>query len=342
MTIIKNITHLTIIFFCIMLLFNSCGNEPVEEEVEKAPLKIPSFNQDSAYQFVAKQLEFGSRVPNSEAHQACKDWMAATLRRLGADVIEQDFQATAYTGEVLNGTNVIGQYNPNAKKRVVLAAHWDSRHIADSKLSTERRDEPILGADDGASGVGVLLEIARLLQENPINMGIDIVLFDLEDYGDSREDKTPAEEAASQNTWALGAQHWSANLHVSGYKPKYGILLDMVGAKSAKFQKEGYSMQFAGPLVDKVWDLANRMGYSNYFADTNFRGGITDDHYFVNTIARIPMIDIINLEEASANHSFGAHWHTHNDNIDVINKRTLRAVGKVVTAVIYRESNGEF
>ena len=153
----------------IVLVLHNCENEsktPVETTT-KTELKVPSFDGTAAYANVEKQVSFGPRVPGSEAHQACKDWLVEKLKEFGATVIEQDFIANVYTGEKLNATNIIGQYNPTARKRVVLAAHWDSRHIADSKLSTERQDEPILGADDGASGVGVLLEVARQLGGYP-------------------------------------------------------------------------------------------------------------------------------------------------------------------------------
>ena len=291
---------------------------------------IPAFNRDSAYNYVVKQLEFGPRVVGSAESKACQAWLVAHLKSSGATVIEQDFPAKVYTGETFDATNIIAQFNPEASKRIVLAAHWDSRHIADSPLSTERQNEAILGADDGASGVAVLLEIARALGANPITMGVDIVLFDAEDYGDSND----------RNSWALGAQHWSRNLHVSPYKPKYGILLDMVGSKGARFTKEQWSMQYARPVVEKVWKLASRMGYGNYFVEAA-GNPITDDHYFVNTIAKIPMIDIIN-NPVNSETGFGAYWHTHNDNIDVIDARTLRAVGQVVLATIYREANGTF
>jgi glutaminyl-peptide cyclotransferase len=327
-------------------LLASCGSDPAPTKaVPEAPQKtyaVPKFDRDSAYQFVAQQLAFGPRVPNSEGHQECRDWLIAQFERFGATVIAQDFQAEAYTGEMLNGTNIIAQYNPKARKRILLAAHWDSRHIADSPLSTERQKEPILGADDGGSGVAVLLEIARQLHANPIDMGVDLVLFDLEDYGESREQyANAAEQQASVMTWALGSQHWAANLHVGNYRPKYGILLDMVGAEGARFPKEEWSMRFAPQVVNKVWKLAANMGYGSYFADTK-SGGVTDDHYFVNTIAGIPMIDVINLPPNSENKGFGSHWHTQNDNLDVINARTLRAVGQVMLAVIYREASGSF
>lgn len=299
-----------------------------------------SFDRDSAYAFVAKQVAFGPRVVNSDGHKACKEWLVTKFKEFGATVIEQDFQAKAYTGKSLNGTNIIAQYNPANTDRIILAAHWDTRHVADSPLSTERKQEPLLGADDGGSGVGVLLELARQLQANPIGLGVDLVLFDAEDHGESRDDiETEEDGAKNRETWALGSQYWSNNLHRSAYKPRYGILLDMVGSRNARFPKEQYSKYFAPQQVERVWALAHKLGYSNYFHNAD-GGGVTDDHYFVNTIAKIPMIDIINLPLESDNKGFGNHWHTHNDNMEVINKRTLKAVGQLLVELLTREDAG--
>lgn len=322
----------------LLISFVACKSEQQQEaagEMSRPATRsapVPAFNRDSAYMYVEKQLTFGPRVPNSEAHQACKDWLAEKFKSFGAEVIEQDFQAKSYTGEQLNGTNVIAQYNPQINKRIILAAHWDTRFVADSPLNTSDTEVAVMGADDGASGVAVLLEIARQLQENPIDIGVDIILFDLEDQGESG--------AENEESWGLGAQHWSRNPHRAGYRAQYGILLDMVGAKDARFPKEYYSMYFAPNLVNKVWKLAENMGYGNYFVPAD-GGGVTDDHYFVNTIAGIKMIDIIN-RPAGSETGFGDHWHTPNDNIDIINKRTLGAVGQVVLAVVYRENNRTF
>lgn len=298
-------------------------------------MKVPKFDRDSAYQFIADQAAFGPRVPNTTAHTACKDYLAAKLQSFGASVIEQDFKAQAYTGTTLNATNIIGQFNPTARKRIVLAAHWDSRHIADNDPDESKRNEPVMGVDDGASGVGVLLEIARQLGANPIeNLGVDIIFFDAEDYGETG--------SGAVETWGLGSQHWSRNFHVSDYQAAYGILLDMVGAKNARFPIEGTSARYAPNVVRKVWRLAQGMGYGDYFSSQNV-GGITDDHYFVNTIARIPMIDIINLPVKTGTNTdelFVNHWHTVNDTMENIDKRTLRAVGQVVLAVLYNEAMG--
>jgi glutaminyl-peptide cyclotransferase len=319
----------------LLLALSACQSESGTSSAPPPPQEeavvIPKFERDSAYAHIEQQLSFGPRVPNTAAHEACKDWLVQKLESYGAKVIPQQFTTKAFDGTVLDGTNVIAQYNPEATKRILLAAHWDTRPFADSPISEERKDEPIPGADDGASGVAVLLEVARLLNQTPVDIGVDIVLFDVEDYG----------ESGTPDSYALGAQYWARNPHVSGpQKPKYGILLDMVGSKNARFPREYYSTQFAPRLVDKVWKRAQKMGYSNYFVDAQ-EGGIADDHYYVNTIAKIPMIDIINRQPGTQT-GFGEYWHTHDDDISVIDKRTLRAVGKVMMEVIYGEDSGGF
>jgi len=320
---------LTILFSLIACKNDQADDTPIER-VKNLP--IPRFNSASAYHFVAKQVEFGPRVPNTPAHQATKKWLASQLEAHGAKVIEQDFVATAYTGEQLNGTNIIGQYNPKAKERIILAAHWDCRHITDKDPDETKRNLPVDGADDGASGVGVLLEIARHLEKLPHYMGVDIIFFDAEDYGESQSEDI--------NSWCLGSQHWSRNPHVKGYRASFGILLDMVGSKNARFTKEETSMAFAPAVMDKVWKLGQNMGYGNFFVDDKTKM-LIDDHLFINRLTGIPTIDIINRPEGSAT-GFGHYWHTVKDNMDVIDKRTLRAVGQTVLAVLYRESDGTF
>ncbi|MFT5998351.1 MAG: glutaminyl-peptide cyclotransferase [Neolewinella sp.] len=294
---------------------------PKEDQVS-----VPRFDMDSAYAFVAAQVAFGPRVMNTAAHDAAGEWMVDKLEEFGATVERQKFTATAYDGTPLKSMNIIGRYNPEMEDRILLAAHWDTRHVADSPLETDPA-AVINGADDGASGVGVLLEIARQLGQSAPHIGVDIVLFDAEDYGDS--------SGKIRDSYALGSQYYSNNL--KGIRPRYGVLLDMVGARDAEFAIEQFSQRFAPQVVRKVWKLAADMGYVRFFPQ---RAGspITDDHYYVNTIAKIPMIDIINHEQNNQT-PFVKHWHTGNDNMDKIDKRTLRAVGQVLTALVYREGN---
>ncbi len=329
--------HFLILLLIALVGFSckSCKTDKTETKLPTPPLTpkmtIPTFNRDSAYNYVAKQVHFGPRVPNTTAHQATKNWLAGQLKSFGAKVIEQDFQAKAYTGTTLNGTNIIGQFNVKARKRILLAAHWDSRHITDNDPDESKRNLPVHGADDGASGVGVLLEVARQVGTNDPGIGVDIIFFDAEDYGSDEPNQTA--------TWCLGSQYWSRNLHQSGYKPMYGILLDMVGAKNPRFPMEEVSTYYAPQVVAKVWKLAQEMGYGSYFSSEK-TGSVTDDHLFVNQIAKIPMINIINLPN-NAEQRFVEHWHTTNDKMENINKRTLRAVGQVVLAVIYNEAMGK-
>ena len=322
----------------LLIGYSSCGSDTVADSPPAPPkkeLNIPQFDRDSAFAYLERQLVYGPRVLGSEAHQRIKDQLADRFRDFGATVIEQDFTANVYTGESFPATNIIARYNPGAARRILLPAHWDSRHITDSRLLDEPIEQPVLGADDGASGVAVLLEIARQLQQNPVDLGIDLVLFDAEDYGESGG----GEE--SVNTYALGAQYFAKNLP-PGAKPEYGILLDMVGARNARFPYEGYSKQVAPQLLDKVWSLAQRMSLGNYFVkdDGSF---VTDDHFFVIRDAQIPMIDIINLPaNADPESPFPAYWHTPDDTLAIIDRRTLGAVGQLMLAVIYREDAGEF
>ena len=319
----------------LLLLVTACTSDanPPVDDVAAAPRPpreakpVPKFDRDSAYAYVEQQVDFGPRVVNSAAHRQTREWLVGKLNDFGAEVTEQPFTATAYDGTELDATNIIARYAPDQEDRILLMAHWDTRPFADSALEDDE-NAVVNGADDGGSGVGVLLEVARQLGMSTPDIGVDIVLVDAEDYGKAN--------GGPQNSWALGSQYYAR--HVITPKPRFGILLDMVGARDAKFAVEGYSEKYAPAIVGKVWRLAHSMGYESYYP--NERGGaVTDDHFFVNTIAGIPTIDIIN-HDSETKSGFVPHWHTGDDNMDVIDKRTLRAVGQVVLATVFREAAG--
>lgn len=327
---LKKITIISLVVLSITSCDNKQNSKPAAQPAPQAKqVVIPQFNADSAYNYVAKQLEFGPRVPGSEAHKQCAEWFIDFFNEKADTVYVQDFRTRLYNGNGIDGKNIIAAFNPEAKKRILLAAHWDSRPFADHDPDEKNWNTPIDGANDGASGVGVLMEIARVLKDNPINVGVDIILFDLEDYG------APYYlNLMTNDDWALGSQYWSKNPHIYNYRAYFGILLDMVGAPNAKFPKEYYSQQFAPALSNDVWRIAREIGYSDYF--TNELGHpINDDHIYVNVHARIPMIDIIHLENNSES-SFYPYWHTVKDNIEQIDPKTLGMVGDVVVNVIYR------
>jgi hypothetical protein len=293
---------------------------------ENVKIDIPAFSVDTAYGFTATQVSFGPRVPNTAAHKACRAWLVKKLKSYGAVVEEQVLAEKHWSGKIHNGANIIAKFNPQNPRRVMLAAHWDSRAMADKDPDVSKHNKAIDGADDGASGVGILLEIARCFKEKPTELGLDIVLFDLEDNGKDGGDNEDTAE-----TWCLGSQYWAKNK--GNYQARFGILLDMVGAKNATFPKEGVSMHYAPEITNKIWSIASRLGHSKYFLN-QAGGAITDDHAYVNK-AGIPMVDIINLSPGG---SFGHYHHTLGDNMNVIDKETMKAVMETVLTVVYSEA----
>ena len=326
----KKLLIISLVLFSITSCDNKQNSKPAAQPAPQVKqVVIPDFNADSAYNYVKKQLDFGPRVPGSVAHKQCAEWFVDFFSDKADTVYVQDFRTRLYDGRGIDGKNIIAAFNPEAKKRILLAAHWDSRPFADHDPDKNNWNTPIDGANDGASGVGVLMEIARILNDNPVNIGVDIILFDLEDYG-----APYFLNLMTNDDWALGSQYWAKNPHIYNYRAYFGILLDMVGASNAKFPKEYYSQQFAPALSNDVWKIARELGYDEYF--TNELGHpINDDHIYVNAIARIPMIDIIHLENNSES-SFYPYWHTVKDNIEQIDPKTLGMVGDVVVNVLYR------
>lgn len=299
------------------------SNTKVETKVRVVP---PDFNGDSAYKFVKDQADMGPRVPGSKAHDNAVAYYEKQLKRFGAQVLVQSASADTYDGKKWLMKNVIASFDPQNKARILLCAHYDSRPFSDKEKDPKLRTQPCPGVNDGASGVGVLMEIARIIQLKAPKVGIDIVLFDLEDYGDN---------GGMPDTWCLGSQYWSKNPHKTGYTANYGILLDMVGAKTARFPKEEISTFYANDIVTRVWKAAKLSGASELFTDTEI-GEMTDDHAFVNKIANIPTIDILDYDGYKNN--FFEHHHTTKDDLNTIDKNTLDVVGQTLLEVIYNEN----
>ena len=307
------------------------------EEVAKVNPVGPSFNADSAYAFTKAQCDFGPRDMNSRGHDLCGEWIISKFKEYGCKVTTQTATLAGYDGTKLRSRNIMASINPEATTRILLCAHWDSRPWADNDPDSANWRKPILAANDAASGVAVMLELARIIgkskDEKAFNkqLGIDFVCFDAEDWG------TPqwADVADNADSWALGAQYWSKNLP-QGYEARYGILLDMVGGVGAKFYREGMSMQYAPEIVKKVWRAAREVGFGSYFPKED-GGVITDDHVPVNQFAKIPTIDIIPYYADCQQSSFGPTWHTLADNMENIDKNTLKAVGQTLVQVIYKE-----
>lgn len=315
----------------------SCGNDTPpnktpEQNTNPAPAAYkqisPNFNADSAYFFIQKQVDFGPRITGTQPSIKCGNWISQQFKKYGAQVIEQKGVVTNWDKRKLNIINIIAQFNPTAKKRILLTAHWDSRPIADNDPIESNKTKPVLAADDGGSGVGVMLEVARIIHENKISdIGVDLICFDAEDWGN------PSAEFQNEDTYCLGTQYWGQNLTPSNYTADFAINLDMVGGKGATFIWEQHSINQGENILRKVWEKAANLGYSNFFYYYNY-GQITDDHFYVHKYTKIPAIDIINFNKESG---FPAWWHTVNDNMNNIDRSTLKAVGQTVLEVIYSE-----
>jgi Zn-dependent M28 family amino/carboxypeptidase len=321
-----------LLFIYIALFCFACksdkGTIKENEVIPKARVKIPAVQADSAFKFIEKQLSFGVRVPGTDGHAKTKDWIVSKMQAYGAKVNVQEFKANFLSKSNINSYNIIAKINPDHKQRIALFAHWDTRLIAEKDADVTKKNIPIPGAVDGASGVAALIEIARIIHLNPIDLGIDFIFFDAEDQGS--ED--------SSESWCLGSQYWSNSVKNDKEKPEFGILLDLIGANGAVYYKEDYSSKYAPHILTKVWDLANAIGQGNTFVNAPI-GAITDDHYYVNSVAGIPTIDIIATQPTG---NFGDYHHTHRDNINAIDKTNLAGVIQLVTAVVYKKSDASF
>ncbi len=282
-----------------------------------------TFSADSAYSYVKQQCDMGPRVPGTPAHERCAQWLTASLRQWCDTVVVQQAPVTTFDGKQLNCKNIVGTFNPQASDRLLVLAHWDCRPWADNDPDPSLRQQPVMGANDAASGTAVILELARLMAQQRPEVGVDLLLVDVEDWGENE----------NEDSWALGTQHWANNPHVAGYRANCGILLDMVGTRGARFTQEYFSKQYAQGVIDMVWKTASQSGFGSYFINQD-GGAITDDHVMVNRLAGIPTIDIIDMRLDSDTGFFDG-WHTTHDTLDQIDPATLRAVGQTLVNLIY-------
>ena len=327
--------RLAIIAACLLVLAG-CKNKETKpaatQAVDYTQVATPEFSVDSAYSYAVAQLAFGNRTPGSKAWEQCAAYIAAQMQYWCDTVIIQPFKATLWDGTMVPGRNIIASLNPQASKRVLLAAHWDSRQWADHDPDEGNHRKPVPGANDGASGVAVLMEMARVMSQMPPSVGVDFIFFDVEDQGqpewaDNYED----------NTWCKGSQFWAQNRHMPAYTAVYGVLFDMVGTAQPRYTKEQVSRHYAPGLTDKLWGAAAAMGYGNIFVAQN-TDPILDDHLYVNQIAGIPMVDIV---QNSGTTSFFTHWHTTTDNLNNLSAETMRIVATVTMKTIYGDYPNE-
>ncbi len=330
-----NCKKLSIIIMCVLLCMTACRRSSEQMQADGSntptqPIERPSFDADSAYAYVAAQCGFGPRVPNTEAHRRCSRYIIETLRSFCDTVYVQEFTVRAYDGTMLKAKNIIGSFNPQSDRRVFAAAHWDSRPYADHDPNPANHRTPIDGANDGASGVGVLLEAARQLSISHPQNGIDLICFDVEDYGAPQD-----VESSIQDDWCLGSQYWSQHPHIPGYRARFGVLLDMVGGENAVFCKEGTSDYYARDIMERVWNAAAQLGYAPVFS-RKVTAPIIDDHLYINKMTRIPVIDIIEYHGRSGT-GFNPTWHTLEDNLQNIDRMTLQKVGEVLLHTLRNE-----
>jgi hypothetical protein len=310
-------------------LLSGCTGSPQQQPKAKVETPLPAqtraqsppvFSGQQAYGFLLNQTSFGPRNPNSKGHRECLEFLTTKLRTWAGEVRLQDFSHTGYGGEILRLTNIVAAFKPEAQSRILLCAHWDTRPRADQDSNAAKREKPILGANDGASGVAVLLELAALLKDNPPPIGVDLVLFDGEDYG------TEGDHAS----YLLGSRYFAKN-QPSKYLPRFGILLDMVGDAYLELPKEGYSVHYAPDVVDLVWNTARDLGISQFTFDVGPE--IIDDHLPLND-AGIKTIDLIDFNYPDPSNRF---WHTHQDTPEHCSPQSLEAVGTVLTHLIYMQ-----
>ena len=280
---------------------------------------VPKFDEDHAFEYLVAQCDFGPRNPGSDGYYACLDYMIAELDQYADEIILQDFsyQERRYNNRY-ELENIIARFNPDAEFQTVISAHWDTRPWADQEDNRRDRDQPIIGANDGASGVAILLELAKIMGENPPPIGVNLVFFDGEDLG------VPGENS----TYCQGSRYFAKNLPIP--RPDEAINLDMVGDKQLVLPIERYSLEYHPKLVRYLWDRARDMGLDAFIGRVDY--AIYDDHVPLHEIAGIPAINLIDFKYPN---SYANFWHTMNDIPENCSAESLEQVGELMVDYIY-------
>jgi glutaminyl-peptide cyclotransferase len=273
------------------------------------------FDGQAVFHYIETQIGYGPRIPGTEAHRRMGQWLDSLLRSRADTLVLQSWKHVTTRGDTLPLTNFIARFNPASEKRILLLAHWDSRPSADSPQSPDP-SKPVLGANDGGSGVALLLGVADVLHRSPPTVGVDLLFVDGEDYGDFT--KTP-------NDVLIGSRYYGA--HQIGAKPLYAVLFDLIADKDLQIYQEGNSLIGAPEVVELVWDTAKDLGYAGYFISTP-RHTLIDDHLELQK-AGIRAIDVVDFDYPA--------WHTPFDTIDKVTPASLQVVGDVALALIRRE-----
>jgi glutaminyl-peptide cyclotransferase len=311
---------LIIVLFPLLSALAACGSEPpgtgAGAEGRLYPER-PAFDGNVAFGLLEAQVQFGPRVPGWEGHARQLEWMVSLLGELADTVELQSLEFVTSRGDTLSLTNVLARFRAEAEHRILILAHWDTRPWSDQSEDPAERDIPVPGANDGASGTAVLLHLAQLMAEDEPPGGVDLLFVDGEDYGPGTEDMF------------VGSKHF-ARLLPPDLPWVYGILLDMVGDRDPLFPVEAYSAEYAPQVVQRVWRVAQDLGYGRFFP-TRVGPRIMDDHLFLNE-AGLPTVDLIDFEFGPGNRL----WHTPRDVPVNTSPETLRMVGEVVTELVYR------
>ena len=301
------------ILILVLILFISCNTESIKS------IDIPKFDSNKAFTYLVKQCEFGPRNPGSSGHLEFSNYLETFLSELEGNLIIQEFIYTEpLTNMERNGKNFIIQFNENAEYRLLLGAHWDTRSLSDQDEEVENQSLPVLGANDGASGTSVLMELATIISEKNPEIGIDIVFFDAEDGGFSGQPET----------FALGSRLFAENLPI--VKPNFAIIVDMVGDKNLSIPIERISYNIAPEKVKEIWNLAEELSLPAFKKTIDLE--IYDDHVPLWEVAAIPAIDIIDFQYPNM---FYNHWHTQRDTPENCSPQSLGQVGNLLVNYIY-------